>query len=150
MDDGTAAWGKPSETPTGWGEPEDTGKSSGWGNPPPNPVKSGEEMLIFHRATLYRPLVNPDTIPCICGKVTLLTACYYSAGSKSMQEGWGEGESSVAASRHSSWEEEEEGGGVWSSTGSQGSSSSYNSGGWGQGHGGKKPGNNKVGQLGLR
>lgn len=65
-----------------------------------------------------------------------------------MQEGgWGEGDQgSVAASRHSSWEEEEEGGGgLWSSAGSQGSSSSYNSGGWGQGHGGKKP-NNKVGQ----
>ncbi|XP_014063761.2 trinucleotide repeat-containing gene 6B protein isoform X7 [Salmo salar] len=102
VDNGTAAWGKPTETPTGW---EDPGKTtSGWGNPSPNPIKS--------------------------------------AGSKSMQEGgWGEGDQgSVAASRHSSWEEEEEGGGgLWSSAGSQGSSSSYNSGGWGQGHGGKKP-----------
>lgn len=32
---------------------------------------------------------------------------------------------------------------MWNSVGSQGSSSSYNSGGWGQGHGGKKP-NNKA------
>lgn len=60
-----------------------------------------------------------------------------------MQEGWGEGETSVSASRHSSWEEEEEPTTVWNSTSSQGSSSSYNSGGWGQGHGGKK-GNSKV------
>lgn len=59
-----------------------------------------------------------------------------------MQEGWGEGEGSVSASRHSSWEDEEESGGVWNSTGSQGSSSSYNSSGWGQGHAAKKP--NKV------
>ncbi len=57
-------------------------------------------------------------------------------GSKSMQEGWGEGEGSVSASRHSSWEEEEESGGVWNSAGSQGSSSSY-SGGWGAKKGNK-------------
>ncbi|MBN3305932.1 TNR6B protein, partial [Amia calva] len=102
VDNGTAAWGKPTEAPTGWGDPEDTGKAvPGWGNPSPNPLKSG---------------------------------------SKSMQEGWGEAEASVSASRHSSWEEEEEGGGVWSSTGSQGSSSSYNSSGWGQGPPGKKTG----------
>ena len=57
-----------------------------------------------------------------------------------MQEGWGEAESSVSASRHSSWEEEEEsgGGGVWNNAGSQGSGSSYNSSGWGQGHSAKK------------
>lgn len=91
VDNGTAAWGKPVETSTGWGDPDDAGNASGWGNPP-NPIKSG---------------------------------------SKSMQEGWGEREGSVSASRHSSWEEEDESGVVWNSTGSQGSSSSYNSGGWG-------------------
>lgn len=72
------------------------------------------------------------------------------AGSKSMQDGWGENDGSVAASRHSSWEEEEEGGGMWNSTGSQGSGSSWgqgSNGGWGQGHAGKKP-NNKVGCFG--
>uniref|UniRef100_A0A8C7V402 Trinucleotide repeat containing adaptor 6B n=1 Tax=Oncorhynchus mykiss TaxID=8022 RepID=A0A8C7V402_ONCMY len=38
VDNGTAAWGKPTETPTGW---EDPGKTtSGWGNPSPNPIKS--------------------------------------------------------------------------------------------------------------
>ncbi|XP_017338891.1 trinucleotide repeat-containing gene 6B protein isoform X3 [Ictalurus punctatus] len=91
VDNGTAAWGKPVETSTGWGDADDAGNASGWGNPP-NPIKSG---------------------------------------SKSMQEGWGEREGSVSASRHSSWEEEDESGVVWNSTGSQGSSSSYNSGGWG-------------------
>ncbi|XP_076856462.1 trinucleotide repeat-containing gene 6B protein isoform X2 [Brachyhypopomus gauderio] len=91
VDNGTAAWGKPAEAPSGWGDPDESGNASGWGNPSPNPVKPG---------------------------------------SKSMQEGWGEREGSVSASRHSSWEEEEDGGVVWSSAGSQGSSSSYNSGGW--------------------
>ncbi|XP_046709495.1 trinucleotide repeat-containing gene 6B protein isoform X2 [Silurus meridionalis] len=101
VDNGTAAWGKPVETSTGWGEPDDAGNVPGWGNPS-NPIKSGP---------------------------------------KSMQEGWGEREGSVSASRHSSWEEEDEGGGVvWNSAGSQGSSSSYNSGGWG----GKKPNKGSV------
>lgn len=63
---------------------------------------------------------------------------FVSVGSKSMQEGWGEREGSVSASRHSSWEEEDESSGMWNNAGSQGSSSSFNSGGWG----GKK--SNKV------
>ncbi|KAK7880446.1 hypothetical protein WMY93_032920 [Mugilogobius chulae] len=106
VDNGTAAWGKPTDAPTGWGDPEDVGgKSTGWGSSSPNPIKTG---------------------------------------SKSMQEGWGDKEGSVAASRHSSWEEEEEGGGMWNSAGSQGSSSSWgqgSNGGWGQSHAGKKPSN---------
>ncbi|CDQ75111.1 unnamed protein product [Oncorhynchus mykiss] len=65
------------------------------------------------------------------------------SGSKSVQESWGKGEGPVPASRHSSWDEEEDVGGVWNSTGSQ-TSSNYNSGGWGQGPGGKR-GNSKGG-----
>ncbi|XP_070982120.1 trinucleotide repeat-containing gene 6B protein-like isoform X4 [Oncorhynchus clarkii lewisi] len=43
VDNGTAAWGKPTETPTGW---EDPGKTtSGWGNPSPNPIKSGSKSM---------------------------------------------------------------------------------------------------------
>ncbi|KAK5880893.1 hypothetical protein CesoFtcFv8_021754 [Champsocephalus esox] len=69
------------------------------------------------------------------------------SGSKSMQDGWGDKEVSVAATRHSSWEDEEEGGGgggggMWNSAGSQGSGSSWgqgSNGGWGQSHQGKKP-----------
>ncbi|XP_028424383.1 trinucleotide repeat-containing gene 6B protein [Perca flavescens] len=108
VDTGTAAWGKTTDAPTGWGEPDDVGgKTTGWGNPSPIPTKSG---------------------------------------SKSMQDGWGDKEGSVAASRHSSWEEEEEGGGggMWNSAGSQGSGSSWgqgSNGGWGQNHTGKKPSN---------
>ncbi|XP_055085441.1 trinucleotide repeat-containing gene 6B protein isoform X2 [Periophthalmus magnuspinnatus] len=105
VDNGTAAWGKPTDAPTGWGDPDEGGKSTGWGSPSPNPIKSG---------------------------------------SKSMQDGWGDKEGSVAASRHSSWEEEEEGGGLWNSAGSQGSGSSWgqgSNGGWGQTHTGKKPNN---------
>nr|XP_057917258.1 trinucleotide repeat-containing gene 6B protein isoform X2 [Doryrhamphus excisus] len=105
VDNGTAAWGKPTDAPSGWGDPDDAGGKSGWRNPPPNPIKSG---------------------------------------SKSMQDGWGDKEGSVTASRHSSWEEEEEGGGMWNSTGSQGSGSSWgqgSNGGWGQGHTVKKPSN---------
>ncbi|XP_077358159.1 trinucleotide repeat containing adaptor 6Bb.1 [Festucalex cinctus] len=62
---------------------------------------------------------------------------------KSM-ETWGvKGEGSVVASRHPSWEEEDDSGvGIWNSAGSQGSSSSFNSGGWG--HGGRR-GNMKGG-----
>ncbi|TWW69484.1 Trinucleotide repeat-containing gene 6B protein [Takifugu flavidus] len=59
-------------------------------------------------------------------------------GNKSM-EGWsGKGEASDLASRHPSWDEDEEGGGVWNSAGSQGSCSSFNSGGWGHTQGGKR------------
>ncbi|XP_040922746.1 trinucleotide repeat-containing gene 6B protein isoform X2 [Toxotes jaculatrix] len=106
VDNGTAAWGKPSDAPSGWGDPDNAGgKTTGWGNPSPNPIKSG---------------------------------------SKSMQDGWGDKEGSVAASRHSSWEDEEEGGSMWNSAGSQGSGSSWgqgSNGGWGQSHSGKKPSN---------
>lgn len=64
-------------------------------------------------------------------------------------EGWsGKGDASVLASRHPSWDEEEEGGGVWNSAGSQGSCSSFNSGGWGHTQGGKR-GNIKVGSESL-
>uniref|UniRef100_A0A669DE20 Trinucleotide repeat containing adaptor 6B n=2 Tax=Oreochromis niloticus TaxID=8128 RepID=A0A669DE20_ORENI len=104
VDNGTAAWGKPSDAPTGWGDPDDAGgKTTCWGNPSSNPIKSG---------------------------------------SKTMQDGWGNKESPVAASRNPSWEDEEEGGGMWNSTGSQGSGSSWgqgSNGGWGQSHTGKKP-----------
>ncbi|XP_029365052.1 trinucleotide repeat-containing gene 6B protein-like isoform X2 [Echeneis naucrates] len=66
-------------------------------------------------------------------------------GTKPMESWGGKGEGSVTASRHPSWDEEDDGGGgVWNSTGSQGSSSSFNSGGWGQAHGGKR-GNMKSG-----
>ncbi|XP_038156931.1 trinucleotide repeat-containing gene 6B protein isoform X3 [Cyprinodon tularosa] len=92
VDNGTAAWGKPNEAPTGWGDPDDTGgKTGSWGNAS-NSIRSA---------------------------------------SKSMQDGWGDKESSMAASRHSSWEDEEEGSSMWNSTGSQGSGSS-----WGQGSNG--------------
>ncbi|XP_042249930.1 trinucleotide repeat-containing gene 6B protein-like [Thunnus maccoyii] len=106
VDNGTTAWGQASDTAIGWSEPDEPGKTSGWGNPSPNPGKSGTKSM----------------------------------------EGWGaKGEGSVAASRHPSWDEEDDGsGGVWNSTGSQGSSSSFNSGGWGQTHGGKR-GNIKGG-----
>ncbi|KAM9716734.1 trinucleotide repeat-containing gene 6B protein isoform 2-T2 [Menidia menidia] len=106
VDNGTAAWGKPTDTPTGWGDPDDAGgKTTCWGNPSSNTIRSG---------------------------------------SKSMQDGWGDKDSSVAASRHSSWEDEEEGGGMWNSTSSQGSGSSWgqgSNGGWGQSHSGKKTSN---------
>jgi len=42
VDNGTAAWGKPTNVPTAWGDTDDTGKASSWGDPSPNPVKSGE------------------------------------------------------------------------------------------------------------
>uniref|UniRef100_A0A1A7X286 Trinucleotide repeat containing 6B n=1 Tax=Iconisemion striatum TaxID=60296 RepID=A0A1A7X286_9TELE len=105
-DNGTAAWGKQSDVPTGWGDADETGgKTTCWGNPPSNTIRTG---------------------------------------SKTMQDGWVDKESPVAASRHSSWEDEEEGGGMWNSTGSQGSSSSWgqgSNGGWGQNQAVKKASN---------
>ncbi|XP_077474644.1 trinucleotide repeat containing adaptor 6Bb.1 isoform X1 [Stigmatopora argus] len=66
-----------------------------------------------------------------------------SKSTKSMETWGAKGEGSIAASRHPSWEEEDDSGvGIWNSTGSQGSSSSFNSGGWS--HGGRR-GNMKVG-----
>ncbi|XP_054615838.1 trinucleotide repeat-containing gene 6B protein-like [Dunckerocampus dactyliophorus] len=104
VDNGTAAWNQASDTAAGWGDAEDPGKRSGWGNLSPNPGNSG---------------------------------------TKSMETWGGKGEGSMAASRHPSWEEEDDSGpGVWNSTGSQGSSSSFNSGGWS--HGGRR-GNIKGG-----
>ncbi|RVE59337.1 hypothetical protein OJAV_G00187600 [Oryzias javanicus] len=104
VDNGTAAWGKPTDSSSGWGDPDEGGgKTPCWGNAPSNPVRSG---------------------------------------SKSMQDGWGDKESAMAASRHSSWEDEEDAGGMWNSTGSQGSGSSWgqgSNGGWGQSQQGKKP-----------
>ncbi|KAA8584847.1 hypothetical protein FQN60_003541 [Etheostoma spectabile] len=106
VDNGTTSWSQSSDSATGWGDPDEPSKASGWRNPSPNPGKPG---------------------------------------TKSMESWGGKGEGSVAASRHPSWDEEDDGGGgVWNSTGSQGNSSSYNSGGWGQTHGGKR-GNLKSG-----
>ncbi|XP_038129725.1 trinucleotide repeat-containing gene 6B protein-like [Cyprinodon tularosa] len=68
-------------------------------------------------------------------------------GVKTVESWGGKSDGSIVASRHPSWEEDEDGGGdggVWNSTGSQGSGSSFNSGGWGQGHAGKR-GNVKTG-----
>lgn len=74
---------------------------------------------------------------------------------KSMDSWGGKADNSISASRHSSWDEDDDGGGgsgggVWNSAGPQSSSSSsYNSGGWGQSHGGKR-GNMKVGKGNIR
>lgn len=77
-------------------------------------------------------------------QLALASALLFAAGNKPVESWGGKTEGSVAASRHSSWDEEEDsGGGVWNSTGSQGNSSSFNSGGWGHAHGGKR-GNIKV------
>ncbi|XP_029944441.1 trinucleotide repeat-containing gene 6B protein-like [Salarias fasciatus] len=98
-----------------WGQASDT---TGWGDPDESSKASGWG--------------NPSPNP---GK----------PGTKPIESWGGKGDSSIAASRHPSWDEEDDGGGgVWNSAGSQGSSSSFNSGGWGQTHGGKR-GNIKGG-----
>ncbi|XP_057682535.1 trinucleotide repeat-containing gene 6B protein isoform X2 [Corythoichthys intestinalis] len=45
VDNGTAAWGKPTDAPSGWGEPDDAVGKTGWGNPPPNSLKSGSKSM---------------------------------------------------------------------------------------------------------
>lgn len=44
MDNGTAAWGQTSDATSGWGDPDEPGKASGWGNPSPNPGKPGKDL----------------------------------------------------------------------------------------------------------
>lgn len=44
MDNGTAAWGQASDATSGWGDPDEPGKASGWGNPSPNPGKPGKDL----------------------------------------------------------------------------------------------------------
>ncbi|XP_053577260.1 trinucleotide repeat-containing gene 6B protein isoform X1 [Bombina bombina] len=161
IDDGTAAWGDPSNynyknvslwdknaqvapgqipreqsipgslankaAPSVWnkkqGPPADNGTSA-WGDPnePASGWGEGEDTGPPNPGWGNTPPVAPSAMK---------------TGTKSMQDGWGESEGGVSGTRHSSWEEEEEGGGVWNNAGSQGSGSSHNSAGWGQG--GKKP-----------
>ncbi|KAM9837562.1 trinucleotide repeat-containing gene 6B protein [Aulostomus maculatus] len=46
IDNGTAAWGKPTDAPTGWGDPDDAGgKMASWGNPTPSSLKSGSKSM---------------------------------------------------------------------------------------------------------
>ena len=53
VDNGTGAWGKGPEASSGWGEPDDPGKGSGWSSRSPNPIKSGEFKFkyLFVRCT---------------------------------------------------------------------------------------------------
>lgn len=44
MDNGTAAWGQGSDATSGWVDPDEPGKASGWGNPSPNPGKPGKDL----------------------------------------------------------------------------------------------------------
>lgn len=89
------------------------------------------------------------------GNATIVVIVPFNLASatKSMDSWGGKTDNSISASRHSSWDEDDDGGGgggVWNSAGPQGgSSSSFNSGGWGQSHGGKR-GNMKVGTGEIR
>lgn len=42
VDNGTTTWGQTSDA-TGWSETDESGKATGWGNPPPNPGKAGKD-----------------------------------------------------------------------------------------------------------
>lgn len=44
MDNGTAAWGQASDATSSWGDSDEPGKASGWGNPSPNPGKPGKDL----------------------------------------------------------------------------------------------------------
>ncbi|KAB5517567.1 hypothetical protein PHYPO_G00168640 [Pangasianodon hypophthalmus] len=98
MDNSTAGWGKAFDAPSGWRDPEESGKGTGWGGSRSNPAKTG---------------------------------------SKAMQDGWGD--EGLNTSRHSSWEEEDSGSGMWGNR-SQDNTSSFSSGGWNQGQGGRRTG----------
>ncbi|XP_060760116.1 trinucleotide repeat-containing gene 6B protein-like isoform X3 [Neoarius graeffei] len=98
MNNSPGGWGKAFDTPSGWRDPEESGKGTGWGGSRFNPAKSG---------------------------------------SKTMQDSWGD--ESLNNSRHSSWEEEDSGSGMWGNR-SQDNTSSFSSGGWNQGQGGRRTG----------
>ncbi|XP_066530193.1 trinucleotide repeat-containing gene 6B protein-like [Hoplias malabaricus] len=154
IDDGTAAWGNPSDydsksvnmweksgTPQQRGPPPrpapapaNRDKNTAWerGGPTEQSVDSGTASWgkTFDASSGWRD--SDDS-----GKGSGWGSSHSNApksGSKSMQDGWGDEGSNN--SRHSSWEEEDSGPGMWGSRGSQGSSSF--AGGWGQGQGGKR------------
>lgn len=57
VDNGTSAWGKPTDAPTGWGDSDCAGgKTSGWGNPSPNPIKSGKGVRLFKNIYALIPI----------------------------------------------------------------------------------------------
>uniref|UniRef100_A0A3Q3LE51 Trinucleotide repeat containing adaptor 6Bb.1 n=1 Tax=Mastacembelus armatus TaxID=205130 RepID=A0A3Q3LE51_9TELE len=132
IDDGTSAWGDPAHYNTKnvnlWDKNSATPGQSHSQQPP---AQSTQQQPPRRQQGMQH---SRDTNP---GNAAVAT--------KAVESWGGKGEGSVAASRHPSWDEEDDGGGgVWNSTGSQGSSSSFNSGGWGQTHGGKR-GNLKSG-----
>uniref|UniRef100_A0A3Q2DKT1 Trinucleotide repeat containing adaptor 6B n=1 Tax=Cyprinodon variegatus TaxID=28743 RepID=A0A3Q2DKT1_CYPVA len=119
--------------PGGGGGPE----PSGWEEPSPQSISRKSEIDDGTSAWgdpthyNYKPVNLWDKNS---GSANLPNATVSTSTSKSMQDGWGDKESSMAASRHSSWEDEEEGSSMWNSTGSQGSGSSWgqgSNGGWG-------------------
>lgn len=64
VDNGTAAWGQASDATSGWGDPDEPGKASGWGNPSPNPGKPGKDLkqkkqhLVFHVLMMPQPHIR--------------------------------------------------------------------------------------------
>uniref|UniRef100_A0A3P9BCR3 Trinucleotide repeat containing adaptor 6Bb.2 n=1 Tax=Maylandia zebra TaxID=106582 RepID=A0A3P9BCR3_9CICH len=146
IDDGTSAWGDPNRYNTKnvnlWDKNSAIpGQSHSQQAPPPS-------MQQQQPPRRQQGMQSSSTTPGngAMGKKKLL---FHSVSAKSIENWIGKGDS-ISASRHPSWDEEEDGGGgAWNSTGSQGSSSSFNSGGWGQTHGGKR-GNMKVGKKDSR
>lgn len=47
MDNSTAGWGKAFDAPSGWRDPEETGKGTGWGGSRTNPAKTSKKFLVF-------------------------------------------------------------------------------------------------------
>lgn len=53
-DNGTAAWGEPSEPASGWGEAEETGPPTpGWGNTPPVAPSAMKTGKFFRYAGIF-------------------------------------------------------------------------------------------------
>lgn len=69
VDNGTAAWGQASDATSGWVDPDEPGKASGWGNPSPNPGKPGKDLkqkkktkktqhFVFHVLMMPQPHIR--------------------------------------------------------------------------------------------
>lgn len=140
VDNGTAAWGKPMDTGTSWGEPVgDAGGTSGWGNAslgqqPPNKPGECSQPASEGGIPLCKLHVPQGCLPCSRHRA-VWWSCYWNVhcrvfsppGPKSMQDSWCGDDMPLTGSRQTSWEEEEDVEiGMWNSSSSQEANPSLN------------------------
>lgn len=73
MDNGTAAWGQASDATSGWGDPDEPGKASGWGNSSPNPGKPGKDLKQKKTASCFSCVDDASTTYQTFSNIALLS-----------------------------------------------------------------------------